>query len=146
MNALEKVVDLLAATVLLFLLPLLYYGSGKTVSQAVLAGQAGEVFLKRISTAGEITLPVWKDLERNLLQCGCESYDFRRERVLYRRVEETGEVMEQVNTAEKEKLYQQITETGESNLLSGDRLWLTLYVNEIPAVYFSVVRTGVEYL
>lgn len=145
MNALEKVVDLLAATALLFLVPLLYYASGRTVSQAVLAGQAGELFLKRVSTAGKITLPVWEELEAILRQCGCTSYDLRRERGLYQQSETTKELVKQCYTAEKEELYRQMIKTGESRLQVGDKLWLTLYVNGIPATYFSVVRTGEEY-
>lgn len=145
MNALEKVVDLLAATALLFLVPLLYYAGGRTVSQAVLAGQAGELFLKRVSTAGKITLPVWEELETCLQQFGCTSYDLCRERSLYQQAEETKKLVKQSFTAEKEELYRQVAERGESCLMVGDKLWLTIYVNGIPAVYVSVVRTGEEY-
>ena len=58
MNALEKVVDVLVSCLLLFLVPLVYYGGRTRVSQAILAGQAGENFLRRVSTAGEITLQI----------------------------------------------------------------------------------------
>lgn len=145
MNALEKVVDVLVSCILMFLVPLLYYGGRTRVSQAILAGQAGENFFRRVSTAGEITLPVWQELERTLFQCGCSRYEIRRVRTLYEPEGEEGAVTEKEYTAEKEKLYGSIMAKGKSRLQNGDQLWLTLYVNELPTVYFMSVRTGEAY-
>lgn len=145
MNALEKIVDFIAACLLLFLVPLLYYGGRNRVSQAILAGQAGETFLKRVSTAGEITLPVWEELERSLLRCGCTEYKFRRVRTLYEPEKVTGGIMEKEYTADRETIRESIMTKGAGKLQNGDELWLTIYVNEIPAVYFTAVRTGEAY-
>lgn len=145
MNALEKVVDFVAACALLFLIPLLYYAGRNRVSQAVLAGQAGETFLKRVSTAGEITLPVWEELERALFQFGCTEYKLCRIRTLYEPENMTGGVIERKYTADMEMLRENIMTKGASKLQSGDELWLTIYVNDIPAVYFTAVRTGEAY-
>ena len=141
MNALEKVVDLLVAVTVLFLLPLLYYGSGMHVSKAVLAGQAGENFLTRVSTAGEITLPVWNELEYALNQYGA-GFSLQRERSLFEPSGEDETVVERVYTQEKEVIWKQMKEKGRSCLQAGDRLWLTIYVNGIPTVYRECVRTG----
>ncbi len=145
MNALEKVVDVLVSCLMLFLVPLLYYGGRTRVSQAILAGQAGENFLRRVSTAGEITLPVWQELERTLLHCGCTRYEIRRVRTLYEPEGEEGAVTEKEYTADKEKIYGSVMTNGTSRLQNGDQLWLTLYVNELPTVYFMSVRTGEAY-
>lgn len=142
MNALEKVVDLLMAISLMLLVPLLYYGSGKSVSQSVLAGQAGEAFLKRVSTAGEITQPVRKELERELELYGCEYYEIVRIRTLYEPGGDGRGVTEKEYVADKEALYKQIAEDGGCKLQNGDRLWLTLYLNEVPAIYYTTVRSG----
>lgn len=141
MNALEKVVDLLVAVAVLFIMPLLYYGSGMHVSKAVLAGQAGENFLIRVSTSGEITMSVWKELESALNQYGV-GFSLRRERSLFEPLGEDGTVVERVYTQEKETIWKQMTEKGKSCLQAGDRLWLTIYVNGIPMVYRECVRTG----
>ncbi|MGN1083784.1 MAG: hypothetical protein ACI4QX_02165 [Lachnospiraceae bacterium] len=145
MNALEKVVDFIAASILLFLVPLLYYGGRNRVSQAILAGQAGETFLKRVATAGEITLPVWGELEEALLQYGCVKYEIFWIRTLYEPEGEKGEVIEKKYTADREVIRESIMECGVCRLQNGDTLRLTLYVNEIPAVYFTTVRTGEAY-
>ncbi len=142
MNGLEKVVDLLAAVFLLFLAPLLYYGRGTAVSQTMLVGQAGENFLQRISTAGEITLPVWQEFENAMERYGCDKYEFQRERSLYEPVQGQSGVAERIYTEKKESLKRQVWEEGIYRLQKGDRIRLILYVNEIPAVYFGRVRTG----
>ena len=142
MNALEKVVDLLASVTILFLLPLLYYSSGIHVSQAILAGQAGENFLKRVSTSGNITLPVWKELEDTLARYGCTAYELQRERRLFEPVGEAGMVAERICTEEKDGLWKEVREEGKSRLQKGDRLRLILYVNEVPTMYCAFVRTG----
>lgn len=142
MNALEKIVDLLMTLSLMFIVPLLYYGSGKNVLQSVLVGQAGETFLKRVSTVGEITQPVRKELERELELYGCEQYEIVRIRTLYEPEVHGRGVTENEYVADKEGLYGQIEEDGSCKLQNGDRLWLTLYVNEVPAIYYTTVRTG----
>lgn len=142
MNALEKVVDLLAAVCLMFLIPIFYYGSGKQVSRAILAGQAGEYFLNRISTAGEITLPVWMEFENALERFGCDSFELQRERHLFEPSSEMGSVVERTYTESKEMLLLQVKEEGSYRLQKGDRIKLTLYVNEVPSVYYESVRTG----
>lgn len=143
MNGIEKMVDLLAAIVLLFLVPLLYYGSGTAISQTMLAGQAGENFLRRIGTSGEISLPVWLELETMLERYGCDEFELQRERSLYEPVQEqNGVVAESVYTEQKEEIREQVWEEGSYRLQKGDRMRLTLYINDIPTVYFSRVRTG----
>lgn len=142
MNALEKTVDLLFSITILFLIPLLYYGSGKRVSEALLAGQAGEHFLRCVGTAGEITQPVWKELERALEQIGCDEFSLRRERFLYEPYGEDGEISECSYSKETEEIVKQLEESGKVLLQAGDRLWLTIVVNQVPAVYFGGVRTG----
>lgn len=143
MNALEKIVDLLAAVSVLFLMPLLYYGSGRRVSQAVLAGQAGDTFLKRVSTAGEITWPVWEELGQALTKYGCEGFELQKERQLFEPTTEGG-VVERVYIERTEKLSEEIQRDGYSRLCRGDRLRLTLYINDIPMVCYCCVRTGAE--
>lgn len=142
MNALEKIVDLLAAVSLLFLIPLLYYGSGKRVSRAMLAGQAAKHFLSTVSTAGEITLPVWTEFEKVLEQLECDYFELQRERHLYVPGQEKGSVMESVSIERKDSLSEHIKKAGKSRLQHGDRIKLTIYVNEVPTVYYELVRAG----
>lgn len=142
MNAWEKLVDLLVAVLLLFLIPLLYYGGGTGMSRAVLAGQASETFLRRISTSGEITLPVWKELEAALARYDCDGFELQRERLLYEPAGEPGEVTECLYREEKTVLLEQILREGKSRLQAGDRLRLTITMNGIPTVYYESVRTG----
>lgn len=142
MNTLEKIIDLLAAVGLLFLIPLIYYESGKRVSQAMLVGQAGECFLNTISVAGEITLPVWMQFEDSMKQFGCDEFELQRERYVFEPDGERGIVVERIYTKKKETLLKQILEEGSSSLRKGDRVTLTLYVNEIPMVYSENIRTG----
>ncbi len=141
MNAVEKLVDLLSAVCLLFLMPLLYYESVSGRLQASLAGVAGEQFLKQISVSGEITGAVLNQLEQELVRYGCDRYELVRLRNLYEPEEENG-VQRKVYTAQKEVLCEQIAKTGKSRLQKGDSVWLTLYFDEIPTVYFVRVRTG----
>jgi hypothetical protein len=141
-NALEKVVDLLVAVILMFLVPLLYYGSGIGVSRAILTGQTGENFLKRVSTAGEITLPVWNEMEDALRQYGCERLEVQWERRVYEPIGEDGVVAERVYTEYKERVEERLYQTGRIRLQKGDRIKLTLYVNDMPTVYYCTVRTG----
>lgn len=143
MNGVEKVVDLLMAIGLMFLVPLLYYESVTNGMQAVFAGEAGERFLKQVSVAGEISEAVLADLEQELFCYGCERYELTRLRTLYEPDEENG-VKKIESVADWRTLAAQIEENGSSCLQKGDKLWLTLYVNEIPAVYFATVRTGEE--
>lgn len=145
MNALEKVVDFIAACLLLFLIPLLYYEGRNRVSQAILAGQAGENFLKRVTTAGKITLPVWEELERALLRCGCIKYEICCIRTLYEPEGEESRVTGKEYRADKEMIQESIRTKGACKLQNGDKIWLTLYVNEVPAVYSMPVRTGEAY-
>jgi len=145
MNALEKVVDLLVMIIILFMIPLLYYSGGEQITEAMLAGQIGENFLKRVSTAGKITLPVWTELENTLAEVGVTGFSLRQERRLIEPIDENGTLAECVYTKDERELQKQISETGDFFLQNGDRLWLTLYVNEIPTVYYESVRTGVEY-
>ena len=142
MNALEKIVDLLAAITVMFLVPLLYYGSGKCVSQAMLSGQAGENFLARISTAGEITLPVLEELEHALLSCGCSRFDVQRQRRLFEPSTVEGDVIERIYTEEKEKMLERIHREGRLRLQKGDLVRLIVYVNDIPTMYSGCIRTG----
>ena len=55
MNALEKLVDLFTACLLLFGIPLLYYGGKTELVRQMTAGRACESFLSRCSIFGEIT-------------------------------------------------------------------------------------------
>lgn len=142
MNALEKWVDLLMTIVLLFLLPLLYYGSGRNVSAAILAGQAGENFLKRVSTAGEVTLPVWQELETALRRYGCRGFELQRERDLFEPVDLSGNVAEYTYTEDTTGIKRKLEENGCYRLLYGDRIKLVLYCTDIPTVYVTSVRTG----
>ena len=142
MNALEKWVDLFLTVVLLFLFPLLYYGSGKTVSEAILAGQAGKNFLKRISTAGEITLPVWQEMEVALERYGCRKVELQRERDLFEPADLSGTVAEYTYTEDTGVIKKELGENGYYRLLYGDRLKLILYCSEIPTVYVTFVRAG----
>ena len=145
MNALEKVVDLLAAVMLLFIVPLLFYGGGMRASQAVLAGRAGENFLKRVCTMGEITLPVWEELEDALERYQCDGYSIQRKRSLYEPVEGNTEVTERIYIADKESLEEQVKKNGNCKLCKGDRITVTIYVNDIPTAYSALVRTGAEH-
>lgn len=142
MNALEKLVDLLVAVVLLFFIPLVYYGSAKRVSQAMLAGQAGEHFLKQVSTAGEITLPVWTEFENTLERFGCDRFEVQRERRLFEPGQEKGSVVERIYVEQKDRLQVQVREEGRSRLQKGDCIKVTIYVNEVPMLYYDYVRTG----
>ncbi len=142
MNAWEKTVDLLIAIVILFLVPILYYGSGQRVSKALLAGQAGEHFLRCVSTAGEITLPVWKELEHTLDVVGCDGFELKRERLLYEPHGESGEIIECSYVKETEEIRTRLEETERFCLQAGDRLWLTIIVNQVPTVYYQCARTG----
>ena len=143
MNVPEKIADLLVVAVILFLFPLLYYGSIVNVSASVMAGQAGKNFLKRVSTAGEITLPVWKELEDTLHRCGCERFELRRERSLYERDSATGDMIEQKYSMEKASIEKQLAEQGSCPLLKGDWLRLVIEVNSAPILYLERIRTGV---
>lgn len=141
MNALEKVVDVLTAVCLLFLIPLLYYQSGIVTARTVLMGEACEMFLKRVSTAGEITSGVWQELTRELAVYGCEKFELVRVRWLYE-PDSTGNVQRLEYVTEKEGISTQIAAAGKEELLQGDRLWLTVYVQGVPAVYSETVRSG----
>ncbi len=142
MNAFEKLVDMLIAIALLFLLPLLYYSGGTHIAQAMLSGQATENFLMRISTAGEITLPVWSELEDSLSRYGCDTFDIKRERRLFEPTGEQGTIEERIYTVYKESLWEQVKIEGKSRLLKGDKVQITIYNNGIPSVYCEFVRTG----
>lgn len=141
MNALEKVVDVITVTLLMFLLPILYYGSRQQVAETVMAGQIGKSFLKRISTAGEITVPVWDELERELKHYGCTEIVLERERKLYEPAED-GTVWERTYCMTKEKIEERLAEQGRCLLQKGDRMRLVLYQGTVPMVYCESVRTG----
>ena len=142
MNSLEKIVDLLAAVCLMFLIPFLYYGGAKLVSGVMMAGQAGETFLNRISTAGEITLPVWKELETVLESAGCEYFEIQRERSLFEPGSEKGTVVENIYVDSTEIVEGKVKQEGCYRLQKGDKIKLTFYMNEVPAVFYGTVRTG----
>lgn len=142
MNALEKTVDLVTAVIILFLIPLFYYGGGRQVSQTLLAGQAGERFLRVVGTTGEITLPVWRELEHTLEGIGCDGFELKRERFLFEPYGEEGEIAECGYVKGTEEIRNRLEEAGYFPLQAGDRLWLTIVVNRTPAVYFHSVRTG----
>lgn len=142
MNAFEKIVDMLLAILLIFFLPILYYNGGKQISQAMLSGQAVENFFVRISTAGEITLAVWDELEDSLSRYGCDTFDLMRERRLFEPLDSSGTVAERFYTKYKESLLEQVKAEGKCRLQKGDKVQVTVYNNGIPTVYCESVRTG----
>lgn len=141
MNALEKCLDMLMAIVIMFLLPLLFYGGNSRVLRSVSAGAACENFLQRVSTAGTITLPVWKELEDSLERFNCDTFELSREYTLWEPGAEMGCVTEQSYIDEKETLLQEIQTEGFVGLHRGDRLQVTFYTDGFPTVYYSVVRS-----
>ena len=80
-----------------------------------------------------------------MLHCGCKRFDILRVGTLFEAEGEEGAVTEKEYTADKEKIYGSVMTNGTSRLQNGDQLWLTLYVNELPTVYFMSVRTGEAY-
>ncbi len=142
MNALEKVVDLLIAVILMFLIPLLFYSYGKRISQVVFAGQTGENFLHTVSTAGEITQPVWSDFEKKLKLSGCVKFELQRDYRLFEPGEEKGSVVMHNYTDKKGEIAEEIAKSGKYRLRKGDCLKLTMYLNDMPMVYCEYVRTG----
>ena len=143
MNALEKMIDVITVTVLMFLLPILYYGGRHQVAETVMAGQISKSFLKRVSTAGEITYPVWKELEQALKRYGCTAYELERERKLYEPAE-NGAVWERTYCIGKEEIESELSEQGRCLLQKGDRLCLVLYREGVPVIYCENVRTGAD--
>ena len=141
MNALEKCLDMLVAIAIMFLIPLLFYEGSSRVLCSVSAGAACQNFLKRISTSGEITLPVWKELEDTLERFGCDTFGLRREYLLWKPGAEPGSVAEQYYIEEKDALLQRIRTEGKVGLHQGDRLRVIFYVNDFPTVYYDVVRS-----
>ena len=141
MNALEKVVDLLAAICVMFLVPLLYYESSSAVLQTALLGETGEWFLKQISTSGELSGSVLREFERELEAYGCERYELIRTRVLYE-PDGANSVLEREYTAEKQALYLELEEKGTCSFLRGDKIRLVLYTREAPVVYYTTIRSG----
>ncbi len=141
MNALEKIVDVITVTSLMFLLPILYYGSRQQVAETVMTGQIGKSFLKRISTAGEITVPVWNELEREVKHYGCTEIALERERKLYEPAED-GTVWERTYCITKKEIEECMAEEGSCLLQKGDRIRLVLYRGSVPMIYCESVRTG----
>ena len=141
MNALEKCLDMLVAIVILFLVPLLFYGGSSQILRSMSAGTVCENFLRRVSTAGEITLPVWKELEDSLERFGCEEFKVRREYTLWEPEEETGGVVGNRYSEEKDDLLEEIQTEGTAVLHKGDRLQVTFYIDDIPTVYYDVIRS-----
>lgn len=141
MNALEKVVDIVTVIILMFLLPILYYGSKHQVAETVMTGQIGKNFLKRVSTMGEITIPVWCDLERELKCYGCTEFELERQRKLYEPLED-GTVWERTYCIRKEEIEKELEEQGRCLLQKGDRIRLVLHREGIPMIYYENVRTG----
>ena len=141
MNALEKCLDMLIAIAVLFLIPLLFYGGSVGVLRSMSAGTACENFLKRVSTAGEITMPVWKELEDTMGRFGCDTFELCREYTLWEPGSESGSVLKQCYVEETETLLQQIRNEGTVDLHQGDRLRVTFYINDFPMVYYDVIRS-----
>ena len=140
MNALEKCVDMLVAIVIMFLVPLLFYSAGNHILQAVSAGEVCENFLKRVSTSGEITLPVWKELEEALGRFGCEEFRVRRKYTFWEPGVESGSAVERSYFEEKVALLEQMRTEGAVGLHKGDSLRVTVYIDDIPTVYYGIVR------
>ncbi len=141
MNALEKWLDMLIAIVIMFLIPLLFYGGSSQILRSMSAGAVCENFLKRVSTAGEIALPVWKELEDALKRFGCEEFEVRREYTLWEPAEEMGSVVAQRYCEEKTALLEEILKEGTVVLHKGDRLRVIFYIEDIPTVYYDVIRS-----
>ena len=140
MNALEKCVDMLVAVVIMFFVPLLFYSAGNHILQSVSAGEVCENFLKRVSTSGEITLPVWKELEEGLSRFGCEDFRVRRKYTVWEPGEERGSAVERSYFEEKDALLEQMRTEGSVGLHKGDSLRVTFYMDDIPTVYYGIVR------
>lgn len=141
MNALEKCLDMLLAIAIMFLLPLLFYYGETKMLRAVSVESACETFLKRVCTAGEITQPVWKELEAALEQYGCEEFGVRREYVLWEPGEETGSITERCYIEEEEMLLEKIRANEVVSLHTGDKLRVICYMDAFPTVYYGVVRS-----
>lgn len=141
MNALEKCLDMLLAVGIMFLLPLLFYSGGNRSLRTVFAGQACETFLRRVSTAGEITFPVWKELESALDRYGCDDFELCREYTLWEPGEVKGTVTEQYYIEGKEQLSELICTEGSAGLHKGDKLSLFFYINGFTMMCTDVVRS-----
>lgn len=112
------------------------------MAETVMACQTGKSFLKRISTAGEITVPVWRELKRELEHYGCTEFELERERRLYEPAED-GTVWERTYCIEKEEIEECLAEQGRCLLHKGDRIRLVLYRGSMPMIYYENIRTGV---
>lgn len=141
MNALEKCLDMLVAVAIMFLIPLLFYGESSRMLHSMSVGTACEVFLKRVSTAGEITMPVWKELEDALQRFGCERFCMWREYTLWEPGEKTGSVIAQCYREENSILLEQMREEGRVSLHKGDTLQLIIYMDDMPTMYYDIVRS-----
>ncbi len=142
MNALEKLVDLLAAIALLFLIPLLYFEGVNRGAKAEAMGRGGEWLLQRISTAGVITEPVLREWERMLSADLCDGYELVFVRTLY---EKQGDaVVKREYVTDVAKLREDAEGEVICSLLRGDRLYLTVFNNKIPAIHYATVRSGEE--
>lgn len=141
MNALEKCLDMLIAIAIMFLLPLLFYHGGYRIVRSVSAGVACENFLKRVCTTGEINYPVWKELADSLGRFGCEKFGVRREYILWEPGAEKGSVVEQRYREENDAILEDIRTEGIAVLHKGDSLQVIFYMDNIPTVYYDIVRS-----
>lgn len=142
MNAMEKLVDLLTAGILLFGIPLMYY-HGKTEQFAQMtAGQACERFLSQCSLFGEMKDAYFENLQWELNACGCKRFDIIGERQLYYPQQGGMEIFRVQKSTEN--FFKELEEEGRSLLMPGDRLSVVIYANDVPTVYSVIVRSGVE--
>ena len=140
MNALEKLVDLFTACLLLFGIPLLYYGGKTELVRQMTAGRACESFLSRCSIFGEITDIFLGELEREMISCGCREYVITGERDIY--VLSQGALQVRKGHLGTERLKQEIALAGTVSLLPGDELSVVVYFDGVPAVYAVTVCSG----
>lgn len=141
MNALEKCLDMLVAIAIMFLIPVLFYSGMSRIVRSLSSGAACESFLKRVCTSGELTFPVWNELETVLDQCGCDSFEIRREYTLWEPGVETGSVTELCYIDEEEILLEKIRAEGTVRLHKGDKLRVIFFLDDLPAVYYDIVRS-----
>lgn len=142
MNALEKLTDLFAACILLFMLPLLYYNEKMYLVQEMTAGKICEEFLSRCSLFGEIREEYLEDLERGLSACGCIKYEICGERTVYLYGE--GGVIMQYIKKDTDFFISRVREQKDIALIPGDFLSVTVYFHQTPTVYSIIVRSGKE--
>lgn len=139
LNALEKIVDLCVALLLMFGLPLLYFNGQNIVEKNLAAEACSKEFLEQISACGELTGERWREYNELIASGGGTNCRLEVERKLWL----PGNIRK-TYVKSSEEVLEELGKNHTIRFMAGDKVQLSMAINGVMLYRAVTIRTGEE--